>query len=767
MPDLGLFPGRDDLPGDSRPHQLLEAYAPDRSLPLRGAQPGRGRFRLDGGLHRGFEAAERLGPDLWQMHSLGQAVAGRRRRDEETCRQVPERVGRRGEMPPEREDRKPQQRADKPVRMVGEHEVQGVRGAGEGILQRPVQERQVFPLPALVFVALEDARCEVQHRERVAEPRGDPLPAFERSAQHHHGDVGQAGERCRQARDGPVVAVRLGGGARRRGNEARAGQRQRERARRVGRHVPQVPEERRVETRKVPVARGAHLLEDERMTADGALPEDDEAAREDVRPFHGDGDRKLLVGPAQEVVGPQADALAAQDVHGVAHHGAFAFGDVVFADRGYHRGPLAQVDGAGRHDPRRVHQVKVSAHARQRLFDALEPSDRHVELPADARIGARGAHGELADAAGARRKGDRAACGKALHEHAPAMARHLRPADDPFEGHEHVLSPGRAVLERGAERQVAAADGDAGQRGRDQRAGDAEVFDVPEQMVGVAEPEGEADQRRNGRERDVALLPRDPHAERFLALPHPPADDSDVGDRRRVRAGMRAGQGEAGYLQGPCEARQEMVLLLLGAVTKQQFGRPERIRHHHRHGHVAAARREPGDDLGLRVGGELPAPVLFRNDHPEKAIVLDESPHGGRQVPVYVACLPIAHHGAKPLRFVFQERSFLLRERRSRRRQQLAPLRFAGEKIAFPPDGAGLDRFPFGPGHGRNPAAVPREQRSGEEGAAQRRNAENDDRDGDRGSADDPGGQRHNGFPPRGSASFPLRRMACFLPPVL
>ena len=43
--------------------------------------------------------------------------------------------------------------------------------------------------------------------------------------------------------------------------------------------------------------------------------------------------------------------------------------------------------------------------------------------------------------------------------------------------------------------------------GRNQRAGDAEIFLVAEQMVGIESAEGEPEKGRDGTERDVALVP--------------------------------------------------------------------------------------------------------------------------------------------------------------------------------------------------------------------------------------------------------------------
>ena len=136
------------------------------------------------------------------------------------------------------------------------------------------------------------------------------------------------------------------------------------------------------------------------MAADRALAEDDQRAREDVRALHGDGDRRDLVAASDPVVRPEADALAAHDVHAVVHALARALGHVVFRDRREHRRLLAAVDRARGHDARRVHHVAVRGDAPQGLLDALEPADRRLELAAHPGVRADEAHQRLGAADG-------------------------------------------------------------------------------------------------------------------------------------------------------------------------------------------------------------------------------------------------------------------------------------------------------------------------------------------------------------------------------
>ena len=291
--------------------------------------------------------------------------------------------------------------------------------------------------------------------------------------------------------------------------------------------------------------RGLHLGQHVGMAADRALAEDDQAAGQDVGAFHGDADGNLLVGAAQEVGRSEADALAADHVHAVVDDLARALGDVVFDDGGDDRGLFAQVHRAGGHAARGVHHVGVAADARQRFLDALELAHRGAELAAHAGIGAHGAGGQLGHAGVGGRQRDRAAGGQAFHQHAPALAGHGGAADDEVQRHEHVLAARRAVHEHGVQREVAAARVDAGVVVRHQRAGDAQVLLVAQQSVRVIQAERQAEQGADRRQRDVALVPGDAHADHFAALPFAPADDAAVGNGGGVEpagAGQREGR---------------------------------------------------------------------------------------------------------------------------------------------------------------------------------------------------------------------------------
>ena len=100
-------------------------------------------------------------------------------------------------------------------------------------------------------------------------------------------------------------------------------------------------------------------------------------------------------------------------------------------------------------------------------------------------------------------------------------------------------------------------------------------LNAAQQLVRVEQTECKADDRRDRRERDVALREIQADAQHFAALVVALADDAGIGDRAGVGADARAGQAEAGNLIAAREAWQQVILLFLGAVVHQQFRRAQ------------------------------------------------------------------------------------------------------------------------------------------------------------------------------------------------
>ena len=117
---------------------------------------------------------------------------------------------------------------------------------------------------------------------------------------------------------------------------------------------------------------------------------------------------------------------------------------------------------------------------------------------------------------------------------------------------------------------------------------------------------------------------------------------------------------------------------------------------------------------------------------------------GGRQVAVDVGRLPVGHHRAELLDVVVEEPLLVGGKPGVGRFEQPSPVRPAGEELAVPPDGAGLDRLALGLRHRRHHLPEHREHRVAHELAPQRRHvARNRQHDEDEGQREgEPAGNR-------------------------
>ena len=147
---------------------------------------------------------------------------------------------------------------------------------------------------------------------------------------------------------------------------------------------------------------------------------------------------------------------------------------------------------------------------------------------------------------------------------------------------------------------------------------------------------------------------------------------------------------------------------------QQQFGRSQRIGNANRAGCDRAAARELLDDDRVRVGGELEAPVLLRDDHREEFLLDDVVPDVFRHVAEFVVDRPVVDHAAQLFAWAVHESLFFLGQFRRREGHELVPFRHAREQFAVPPDAAGFERFAFGARHRRQHLAVDLEQRFGD-----------------------------------------------------
>ena len=267
---------------------------------------------------------------------------------------------------------------------------------------------------------------------------------------------------------------------------------------------------------------------------------------------------------------------------------------------------------------------------------------------------------------------------------------------------------------------MAPADGDARGVARNQRAGDADVDPLAEELSGIEHAEGEADHRRDGRERDVALGEIEPNADDLTALPHAAADDAGIRNGGGIGTGPRTGEGEAGHFLAAREAGQVMALLLLGAIVVEQLGGAERIGHRDGGGAGGAAARELGEHAGMRVGGELEAAIALGDDHREEAARLEEIPDLRRHVAQLMGDGPVIDHPAQLFARPVEEGLLLGGQLRRAGRQQLRPLGRAREQLPVPPDRAGLQCLPLRLRHRRQQLQVGLHERPGDDRLAQR-----------------------------------------------
>ena len=254
--------------------------------------------------------------------------------------------------------------------------------------------------------------------------------------------------------------------------------------------------------------------------------------------------------------------------------------------------------------------------------------------------------------------------------------------------------------------------------GGDERQGDPRLVVASHEMVRIGEPEGEADHRSHRAEGDVALFPVEPDAGDFLPPERPPADHAGVGDGGGVAPRLGAGQGEAGDFLPPCQAGEVVLLLRIRPVAEQQLRGTEGIGDHHRHRRRDAPAGDLHDHLGMGQGGEAFPAVLFRDDHPEKAPLLDELPGFRGEIAQLGDDPPVVEHPAELLHRAGEEGLLLVGQFRLRLGQELLPVGVAAEQLPVPPDRPRLQRLPFGPGEGGEHPLEQGKERFHEEGAA-------------------------------------------------
>ena len=443
-------------------------------------------------------------------------------------------------------------------------------------------------------------------------------------------------------------------------------------------------------------ARRFDFLNNKGVATDGALAEDHQAAGQDVGAFHGNADRHGLVGPCQEVAGAGDHAPAGDHVHSVVDHFPHQVCVAVFQHRGRYRRANAPVQHTGGQQAGCVHHVGVAGNGFQGFLYAFKLADGAAELLPGVGVGTGRQAGQFAGAGAQSGQGDGAADGQAFQQHFPALAEHVLAANYLFHGDEDFSAPGGAVHEDRVHGQVAGTGIHSVGIPRHHHTGDTDLVLLAKQVLGVVNLDGEADQRSDRRQGDVALVPGHFQAQHFLAVPFALADDAFVRNRASIGAGDRRGQCKAGDFFTPGQARQVVLFLLVGTIVHQQLAGTEGVGHHHGHRRRHAAGGDLHDDFGMGGVGKTQAAVFFGNHQSKEALAANELPHFVRQIVVFVGDLPVVQHLAQFFHRAIKKRLFFTGQVSGRCIQQLVPLRLAGKQFAVPVNGAGVEGFLFG-----------------------------------------------------------------------
>ena len=126
----------------------------------------------------------------------------------------------------------------------------------------------------------------------------------------------------------------------------------------------------------------------------------------------------------------------------------------------------------------------------------------------------------------------------------------------------------------------------------------------------------------------------------------------------------------------------------------------------------------------MGIGRVFEAAVLLLDDHREEALALQEIPDFLRHVATSVGDVEVVDHPAQFFAGSVDEALLFGSQHRRLGRQQLRPVRLAGEQLAVPPDGAGFEGFALGLRHRRQHFQVRPHEGAGDQRLADRADIE-------------------------------------------
>jgi hypothetical protein len=198
-------------------------------------------------------------------------------------------------------------------------------------------------------------------------------------------------------------------------------------------------------------------------------------------------------------------------------------------DGGDDRRVMPLVDPGAGQPPRCLELVGEARDPGEPHLHAFHLRDRHAELLAHPSVGPRRPRRQRRARRRQRRQRDGPAGGQRAHQHHPALADAVSPAEYGVKRQEHVLPPVRSVLERLKAGHVPTPDLDPRRvRGHENDCNPRRLA-LAQEPLRIARLHREAEHRRHRSERDVALVPGEPQPEDTLALPLTMTDDALVG----------------------------------------------------------------------------------------------------------------------------------------------------------------------------------------------------------------------------------------------
>ena len=123
------------------------------------------------------------------------------------------------------------------------------------------------------------------------------------------------------------------------------------------------------------IAGRMQFAQHERMTADCALPEDNQTASQNVGALNRDRDRCRHVTAGEVIFRPHHDGFAAMYVHGVIRDFAAELGTVILENCRRHGRFLALIDSACRDRYGGTHDVGMAGDSGQRLTNTFKIRD--------------------------------------------------------------------------------------------------------------------------------------------------------------------------------------------------------------------------------------------------------------------------------------------------------------------------------------------------------------------------------------------------------